>query len=821
MYHHIVRFLPVNHTIFGIFLTVLILLTLLIDPVPLQRLDMLFADWRFELRGARQPGPEVVVVAIDEKSLDDLGRWPWPYSVQAQLVDQLTAYYGAKAIGYDVVFSASDTSAGIENLENIRQWLVLRTANGSPVDSSELAGLAALKPPTDLSRRVLGAHDPEPYGELSTLVDTLMADADRDQRFADALARSSRTVLGYFFHWERSAVQHLPEYEMLRFLQNIRASKYNALITVPGVRLKSIALPTGYAVESSIPMLSDAAWGAGFFNSYPDPDGVHRRYRLIVKYRDQVDRPNAPDDLYAPLGLRVLERYLQDENHEATTIVWAGPDGVTRVGVQSHKRMYLLPTDRKGQMLINHLGPSTPTPLFPRYSAVDIIQRNHDAAPPDALRDKIVLIGATAMGLADLYVTPFHPAFPGVEIHATVIDNILRQDFLAEPWWAPLYTTAAVLLVGLCLTLLGPRLPALLMNLLAAGLLLGSLGLNYVFFNLQGWVLNAVYPALATVIIWSGMTAWKYMAEQKDKHFLQRTFRMYLSPELIEEMVRTKTEPKLGGSSGIRTAYFTDIASFTTFSELLSPTQLVELLNEYLGAMTDILLHQGGTLDRYDGDGIVAFFGAPVLLQDHARRALHTALGMQQALAGLRAKWNAEGDKWPDLVTHMRMRIGIASGDLVTGNMGSMLRMNYSMHGDTANTAARLETSAKQYGIYLHCAAHTLQLAGAEHYAWRTIDNVKLVGKSEPVETVEILAHAGELSEDQRQMQAFYQQGIELYRLQQWEAAQAKFQDSAKLEATFPNRPTTPSRVYIERCDYFIANPPGAGWDGSWALTSK
>jgi adenylate cyclase len=194
---------------------------------------------------------------------------------------------------------------------------------------------------------------------------------------------------------------------------------------------------------------------------------------------------------------------------------------------------------------------------------------------------------------------------------------------------------------------------------------------------------------------------------------------------------------------------------------------------------------------------------------------------MQHALDDLRAKWCAEGDKWPDLVKHMRMRIGIASGELVTGNMGSLLRMNYSMHGDTANTASRLETSAKQYGIYLHCTAHTLQLAGAEQYAWRTIDKVRLVGKTEPVETVEILAHQGALSKDQRLMQGVYQQGIELYRRQEWEAAQANFQDSAQFEETFPNRPTTPSQVYIERCDYFIANPPGADWDGSWVLTSK
>lgn len=779
-----------NHTTFGLLLTASMLILRVIDPVPLQRLDMLIADWRFQLRGAKAPGSEVVIAAIDEKSLDDpdLGIWPWSYNMQGKLIDQLT-HYGAQSIGYDVVFSASDTRTGLEPLHDIRNWL-------------DTCG-------------------DERCSELTAFVDDKLAEANHDQIFADALSRSSRVVLGYFFHWHANDIQHLREADMQRFLQNIRHSKYNAPIMAPGARLTSIDLPTGYAVESSIPLLSNAAWGAGFFNSYPDPDGVHRRYRLIVQYRDRVDLAQESDYLFAPLGLRTLERYLQDGDTRANTVIWADANGVANVGIHSRKGKYILPTNRKGQMLINHLGPSDSTPLFPRYSAVDIIKGNHQAAPPEAFRDKIILVGATAIGLVDSYVTPFNVSFPGVELHATIIDNILRQDFLVNPWWSPLYTISAILLVGFVFTFLGPRLPALWMHLLAAGLFIATLVLNYVYFDVQGWDISAVYPPLATLVIWVGLTAWKYMGEQQEKHFLRRAFTHYLSPQLIEKMVQTKTQPQLGGSSGTRTAYFTDIASFSTFSEQLSPTQLVAILNEYLGAMTDILMREGGTLDLYDGDGIVAFFGAPVPLPDHARRALRTALGMQQMLADLRAKWHTEGDRWPDLVKHMRMRIGINSGEFVTSNMGSALRMNYSMHGDSVNTAARLETSAKQYGNYLHCTAKTLQLADPDRFEWRPIDYVTFVGKTEPLETVEVLAYKGELSEEQRQMLGFYQQGMSLYRQQQWDEAKAAFQTSAKLEEKFPNRPTTPSQVYLGRCDYFIEHPPGPNWDGSWALTSK
>ena len=351
--------------------------------------------------------------------------------------------------------------------------------------------------------------------------------------------------------------------------------------------------------------------------------------------------------------------------------------------------------------------------------------------------------------------------------------------------------------------------------------MLGNVGLNYALFNTQRWVLSIIYPLLATFVVWLGMTIYHFLFEQRQSRYLRRTFSTYVSPELVTMMVRDGIEPRLGGSSGIRTAYFTDIASFSSFSEVLSATQLVELLNEYLSAMTDILVAEGGTLDKYEGDAIVAFFGAPIEQPDHAARAVRVAIEMQHALARLRQKWHAEGDKWPDLVRQMRMRIGISSGEIVTGNMGSTMRMNYTMMGDVVNTAARLEAAAKQYGIYILCTTETLQLAGPDAFEWRTIDKVKVVGKFEAIETVEIMAYKGQLPPEQVQMRAIYQQGIELYQQQQWDEAMAKFAESEKLEEVFPRRPTTPSRVYIERCDFLKENAPGPHWDGSWALTSK
>ncbi|HEY7491105.1 MAG TPA: adenylate/guanylate cyclase domain-containing protein [Candidatus Tectomicrobia bacterium] len=768
------RVFPYTGTIVGLLLTVIVWQLFVLHPPLLQRLELLASDWRFRTRGPRTPGPEVVIAAIDEKSIDQLGRWPWPYTVQARLVDRLTEY-GAAVIGYDVNFSSSNTSPEADNLRAIKEKIARNDR----------------------------ARDPE----LVALVEQAAAEADHDRIFADALRRSERTVLGYFFHFSQRDVAHLSAQEMERALANIRYCNYNAVQEKAGARLQDIPLAAAWDVEANLPSLSQAAAGCGFFSNVSDADGAFRRYPLIVKYRTQAE----VDYLFAPLGIRLLERYIQ-----GNTNIVIGPGGVEKVMLLGRQN-YQLPTDARGNALINHLGPGG---TFPQYSIVDIVEGRPEA-PLTAFAGKIVLVGATAEAVKDLRVTPFDPVLPGVELHATIIDNVLRRDFLVQPWWGNMYAGGSALLLGLCLTFWLPRLAALWTGIVTALLLLGSVTVNYVLFAAYGLWLSITYPLLAIVAVSGGMTLYHYVVEEKDKRFLHKTFGTYLSPALIEQMVQSKAAPRLGGSSGIRTAYFTDIASFSSFSEVLTATKLVELLNEYLTAMTDLLLAEGGTLDKYEGDAILAFFGAPIPQPDHAARALRVALGMQQALARLRQKWSAEGDKWPDLVKQMRMRIGISSGEIVIGNMGSTMRMDYTMMGDVVNTAARLEAAAKQYGIYIQCTTDTLHLAGPEDFEWRQIDNVRVVGKSEPIASVEIMALKGQLPEELVLMRDIYHQGLELYRQQKWDEAKAAFARSEQLEEVFPKRPTTPSRVFLERCDFFKANPPGQDWDGTWTLTSK
>jgi adenylate cyclase len=317
-----------------------------------------------------------------------------------------------------------------------------------------------------------------------------------------------------------------------------------------------------------------------------------------------------------------------------------------------------------------------------------------------------------------------------------------------------------------------------------------------------------------------GIFLYNFLVVEKDKRFLKSTFSTYISPELIDQMYDNKEEPQLGGTEGYHTAFFTDIQSFSGFSEKLTASDLVELLNEYLTEMTDILLDNKGTLDKYIGDAIVAFYGAPAPVKDHEYWACLTAVKMQERLAELRVKWQSDGDRWPEIVHNMQNRIGINTGPMVTGNMGSTMRMNYTMMGDTVNLAARLEASAKQYGVYIQVAEESYK-ACMDKFIWRDLDFVIVMGKTEPAQVFELIAEKGQMPKGYDKLLPAYHEAVKLYRNQNWGKAIEAFKASDELEDMFPGRKTNPSKIYIPRCEHYRDNPPGDDWDGSWALTKK
>ena len=469
--------------------------------------------------------------------------------------------------------------------------------------------------------------------------------------------------------------------------------------------------------------------------------------------------------------------------------------------------------------------------------------------------NKIVVIGVAVEVIHDVKSTPYYNYLgvqqltPGMETHANAIQTVLHKNFISTfggavtdlsrhgfPIAHFLLITLLALIAFFLLDYVNPIIAAVsvfIEGILYFGFVCGA------FMNDYGWmfksliasdsialpgigksyVLPMVAPIVGIGITYVSNILYRVLNEQKDKKFLKDTFGAYISPELIDQMYEEKQEPKLGGNTGYHTAFFSDIQSFSAFSEVMEPEAMVKLMNEYLTEMTNILLDHQGTLDKYIGDSIVAFYGAPVTVEEHELLACKTALAMEKKIVELREKWSHEDDK-PDLVHHLRHRVGLNSGPMVTGNMGSEMRMNYTMMGDTVNVAARLESSAKLYGVYIQVAENTYKKVKDE-FEWRTLDYVRVKGKKVPVHVYELLSEKGQLDDDTAKMLTIFHEGLELYSAQKWNDALKKFEESATLEDEFPTRPTTPSKVYIFRCNHFIENLPEKDWDGVWIMTTK
>lgn len=478
-------------------------------------------------------------------------------------------------------------------------------------------------------------------------------------------------------------------------------------------------------------------------------------------------------------------------------------------------RTVRIPLQPDNTHIITFFGPKGGP--FPYYSYYDLYKDRVQAS----MEGKIFIVGTSSPTMNDIVHVPHDDSYPGVEVHASLVNSLLTNTFVSRLslWHDFLILLLVGIVIGFIAYMLKP-LPGAILTVLSV--FIYFLIAMTIFGTEQLWI-PIVRPILAIILTYTAVMAYRYITEEKDRKFLQSTFKAYLSPELIDMMYKEKQSPKLGGDEGVRTAYFTDIQSFSTFSEKLgSPTRLVELLNEYLTGMTEILLGHYGTLDKYEGDAIIAFFGAPMPMDDHAYQACLTGLDMQTKLGELRRKWMSEGERWPAIVHEMRMRIGINTGAITTGNMGSAVRMNYTMMGDAVNLAARLESAAKQYGVYTMLSEYTYDLVKGD-FEVRQCDKIRVVGRREPVVVYELLARQGDLAPEMRQLVEKYNQGLGLFYDQQWDEACAVFEQTEKLE---PNREMapknmSPSKRIMTYCEMYKENPPPSDWDGVITLDAK
>lgn len=563
----------------------------------------------------------------------------------------------------------------------------------------------------------------------------------------------------------------------------------------------------------------------GFVGVSQDADGVLRRYLLKQSFGGIE---------YYPLGLEMLRKYLGDSTvvKESATTVTVGD--------------YVIPKSLDGQtMMINYFGP--PNATFAQLSFETVIDdatffTNEEEEDfeintfddpefgllyTDKLKDKIVLIGATMQELHDFYATPFSPSgnHPGFETHANAIQTILTGKYIKEV--DPRLTLAVGLLLALAVVFFSSGLSIAIHLPFVLLLFATYFGTAIYLFIEKSVYINSIAPVATIGFSYIGSVIYDYVVESREKKRIKNMFSAYVSPALVDRMVASGEEPKLGGEEVEITAFFSDIASFSAFSELLTPVQLVDLINEYLSAMTDILTDQQGTLDKYIGDAVVAFYNAPAPVPDHAYRAVLTSQLMHLRMVELRQKWKDEGGKWPKIVTEMVTRIGLNTGPAVTGNMGSTRRFNYTMMGDTVNLAARCESGAKAYGVFTMVTGATKDEAEkhGNDVIYRYLDKIIVKGRSQPVVMYEAVGLKNFTPQKTVDCVGIYERGIEAYLKQDWNKAEAYLKEAAILEPWQPGHFKTvkenPSLVMLERVEAMRANPPGDGWDGVYVMTSK
>ncbi len=791
----------------------------------LQTFEEKLLDARFRNRGVVKPDGRVVIVAIDEKSLasPELGRWPWPRSKIADFINVMKEYK-PRVIAFDIMFSEPDRNSELLKVIEFKKFFVKLGLNRWPLSPEEIRKrmdeleekIASVEKSLDLlGKRLRGRYTRELFlkvtGEMKELTDKLLQyrkdlaflqdiyngtrrfysyilesekKANNDLFLAKALKSGPPSILGYFFYFSREEIKHLSPEELKEKEKLIENSRIK-IVSVPRHYVPWV--PRAVGVNANIPILSRAAPYQGFFNMIPDQDGTVRWHPMVVTLHGR-------DDYYPSLSLIAASVYL-------------GSDIMLKIGSTGEVALLAIgdnriPVSESGRLLINYYGPPR---TFKTYSFVDVLKKK---VPPEDFRDKIVLVGATAIGIYDLRNTPFGTEFPGVEVHANVISDVLSRNYLLRPAWMVFVDLAVILLVGILLGLILAPLSSL-WNLTVA--LLAFVGYNFfaqwVFEKQHLWI-SSLYPDLTILSVFIGVVVFKYLTEERSKKEIKSAFQQYVSHHVVNEILKDPSKLKLGGERRVVTIMFSDIRSFTSISEALSPTELVNLLNSYLTPMTDIVLRHDGTLDKFIGDAIMAFFGAPLELEDHARRACVTAIEMVDKLQELNREWKK--NNWPEI----KIGIGINTGEVAVGNMGSQSRFDYTVMGDNVNLASRLEGTNKVYGTTIIISEFTYKEIDPEEIFCRELDYVRVKGKKKPVRIFEVIDFTSRIDDKTRKARDLFEEGLELYRRGYFEKALEKFREVLKY------REDPPARVFMGRCEELMKNPPEE-WDGVYVMKSK
>lgn len=712
----------------------------------INRMESIAYDARLIFTMPKTVDDRIVIVDIDEKSLAAEGRWPWSRDKMATMLDQLFDKYKVAIVGFDIVFAEPEEVSGIQVLEELK---------------AEIESNPRLQQRTDEIRQRL----------------------DHDAAFARSIGKAGRAVvMGYFFtnrdeDGEVLRVGKLPE--------PVFPSGQFA-----GRRINFLGAD-GFG--ANLALLQEQATLGGHFITTPDLDGVVRRVPMLYKFEDAY---------YESLSLAVSRLILG-----AKDIVPGFPDD-SRVGQEYSGLEWLtvgerqIPVDQNVRSLVPYRGRQG---SFPYVSATDIIHGTADSSILDA---RVILVGTTAKGLFDLRATPVQPNYPGVEAHANLIAGIVDGTVKKNPAYTLGAEVMLMLMSGVIMAFVLPLMSPLTAAGLTVLLLGGIIGVNLVIWESGNFVFPIAAGLLAVLSMFLFNMTYGYFFEQRGKRQLAGLFGQYVPPELVDEMSQNPEEVSMESESRELTVLFSDVRGFTTISEGLEPKALSELMNRFLTPMTHVIHANRGTIDKYMGDAIMAFWGAPIRDPDHARRALEAALQMIDRLGQLQQEFQARG--WPPI----NIGVGLNTGAMSVGNMGSEFRVAYTVLGDAVNLGSRLEGLTKQYGIQLIVSESTA--AAVPDYAYRELDRVRVKGKDQPVTILEPIGLKSEIDKATRSEVRLYQAALKLYRAQQWDLAELQFVNLQKLS---PSRELY--RLYEERISLYREMPPPSDWDGVFTHMTK
>ena len=721
-------------------------------------LDLAIADARLRALMPRTIDRRIVIVDIDEKSLAEIGRWPWSRDHLAALTDELFARQKAAVVGFDMLFAEPDASSGLPVLD--------RLAARSPALAAQLA--------------------------------PLRPELDFDARFARALA-GRPVVLGYYLTNQHDARRTgvLPA----------------PVFTAAALQGRPIAFTRWDGYAANLDEFARAAPHAGYFNNVPDPDGLVRSVPLIA----EVDH-----GYHEALALAMFRVYTG-----SPAVVPGLPGGrwlprdynaLHSVLLVQGAQRQAIPVDAQVRVRVPYRGPGGPHGgSFEYVSASDLL--NHRIAP-GRLQGKLVLVGTSAPGVYDQRATPVAEVYPGVEVHASLLSGLLDDRLSVQPDWSASFEVLQLLLVAAVLVAVLPRLSAVRGAQLALGLAGALVAVNVWSEDAHGLLLPLASALLLTGALYIGITIWGYVVEGRRRRSLARLFGSYVPPELVAEMARDPARYDMRAENRVLTIMFCDMRNFTRVSELLAPEELRALVNRFFSTMTGAIREQRGTLDKYIGDAIMAFWGAPLADAGHAAHAVRAALAMTQRLQALNTELRARG------LPEIGLGLGLNTGLVCVGDMGSSMRRSYTVMGDAVNLASRIEGLTRHYGVDILVGETTreataLDAAGSTDAApgWVEVDRVRVKGKQQSVTLFTPFASPGSAGAPSDEEMRLWRLALSAYRQQQWGPSQACLQ---RLRTAFAGSAFIGLYAQLdERIDHYRATPPTADWDGAHTFDSK